>query len=147
MLDRNSINNSPFIFSSEEARLLHLVREHYPRSPLWNWEPLLKIAALIDLYDGNFPELCSRNEALLFLRSQQLTDYCRLNWRVLPVTQNDNIILNAYRVSRAQYNRTVAMLVGQFFRSREQSLWQFLQNRREEPLLEPIIDSPRNDRG
>lgn len=111
-----------FAFNQVEEQLLSLVQNHYPLSPLWGTEPLLKMAALIDIYDGCFPTKFPRTLALVLLASHELVAYCRLSWRPLPKTQCNNSILDIYREEREEQCGAFASYTRQLFFSAEQTL-------------------------
>ena len=122
-----------FVFNQAEEHLLRLVQEHYPYSPLWGTEPIAKMAALIDIYDGCFPTKFHRTLELVLLKSHELVAYCRLNWRPLPKTQCDNSIFDIYRKERGEQCRVFALYTRQLFFNIEQKM----QMRERESLPSP----------
>jgi len=88
------------MFSKDEELLLERIKDQYPDSNMWGYWPEAKIAALVDIYGGHFPDVFQRNNELVLKQSRKLVEYCESERRKFPETKENNEILTAFRKKR-----------------------------------------------
>ncbi len=91
------------MFTKEQEILLETAKDKFSNSTLWPWREELKLAALVDVYAGFYPDIQQRDEKLILEYSKKLIKYCEDKQRLFPDTKEDNEILRAYHKSQSHH--------------------------------------------
>lgn len=99
-------------FTKEQQTLLQKVSSHYSDSTLWDYSDRLKLAALVDIYGGSFPDVYPKNDKLYIEYSRKLITFCEEHHLLIPSLKTINPVVCRHQeslflseISKSKYSK------------------------------------------